>query len=51
MSTNVSDHQYDLDVKNQGQINLQSILWLAMRTYLPFLWMMFILNTLVANGV
>ena len=32
MTTRVSDHQYDIKVKGQGQIYLKSILWLVTRT-------------------
>ena len=34
MTTRGSDHQYDLEVKGQGQIYLKSILWPVTRTEL-----------------
>ena len=37
MTTKVLDHCYDLGVKDQGQINLKSVLQLVTRTPLSFL--------------
>ena len=41
IKTKVTDHYYDLGIKGQGQINLETVLWLVTQTPLLFLILMF----------